>query len=72
MNTEAEHMLKAHSEESTENLGVCRKAQGEMQLDSDCVKSAFTLLSGVSYQPSALPARLQETQGLFSRWGIQT
>lgn len=33
MNSEAEHMLKAHSEESTENLGVCRKAQGKMQLD---------------------------------------
>lgn len=72
MSGEAEHMLKAHSEESRENLGVCRKAQGKMQLDSDCVKSAFALLSGVSYQPSAPPARLQETQGLFSRWGIQT
>lgn len=72
MNGEAEHVLMAHSEESTENLGVCRKAQDKMQLDSDCVKSAFALLSGVSYQPSALPARLQEAQGLLSRWGTQT
>ena len=61
-----------HSEESRENLGVCRKAQGKMQLDSDSEKSAFALMSGVSYQPSAPAASLQETLGLFSRWGIQS
>lgn len=65
-------MLRVHSEEGREKLGVCRKAQGKMQLDSDSVKSAFALMSGVSYQPSAPPASLQETLGLVSRWGIQT
>jgi len=65
-------VVRVHSEESRENLGVCGKAQGKMQLDSGSLKSTFALMSGVSYQPSAPPASPQETLGLFSRWGIQT
>lgn len=50
MNSVAQQVLGVHSEESGENLGVCRKAQGKMQLDLDSVKSAFVLMADVSYQ----------------------
>lgn len=37
-NGEAEQVIRVHSTESRENLGVCRRSQGKMQLDSDSVK----------------------------------
>lgn len=37
-NGEAEQVIRVHSTESRKKLGVCRRSQGKMQLDSDSVK----------------------------------
>lgn len=46
-NIKAEQLLRVRSVESREELGVCRRSQGKMQLDSDSIK--ITPLFWVSY-----------------------